>query len=72
MTIKVSSKAEAVEKITALRKLGLSSRAIAERMGLSKSRILAYCRDFNIPKAVDTCFSGEVPKTVSKLAQGSE
>lgn len=50
MTLKVSSKAAAVEKITALRQLGLSSRAIAERMGLSKSRILAYCREFGIPK----------------------
>ena len=49
MTIKIP-KAEAVEKITALRKLGLPSRAIAERIGLSKSRVLAICRDFSIPK----------------------
>jgi hypothetical protein len=49
MTIKVD-KATAVEKITSLRRLGLSSRVIAERMGLSKSRILAICRDFAIPK----------------------
>lgn len=55
MTIKIA-KAEAVERITALRKLGLPSRAIAERLGLSKSRILAYCREFSIPKwPMDTC-----------------
>jgi hypothetical protein len=55
MTIKYQ-KAELVEKVTALRKLGLPSRTIAERLGLSKSRILAVCRDFGIPKwPMDTC-----------------
>ena len=56
MTIKIA-KAEAVEKITALRKLGLSCRQIGERMGLSKSRVSTYCKEFGIPKGLSTSFS---------------
>lgn len=48
MTIKIP-KAEAVEKITALRKLGLTTRQIGERIGLGKTRVCQIIKDFSIP-----------------------
>lgn len=45
------AKALAVERITEMRAKGYSLNEIAVRVGLSRSRITEYIRDFKIPMA---------------------
>lgn len=43
------NKAEIVEQISALKAEGLSNRAVAERLGMTKSNVGKYVVNFRIP-----------------------